>query len=81
MEKCGASSAGAIGGATTGPGGVWESEPPDPLGSGTYRAKWETRLSAPVTFRVSVRPTVAHFQRGRHLPRVFADAKPEPTLC
>jgi hypothetical protein len=72
--KCGANFATAFGGATTERGGSWETEPFNPLGSATYRAKWGTHLSEPVTLRVPVRLTVSHFQRGRHLVVVRADA-------
>jgi hypothetical protein len=73
-EKCGASFPTAFGGATTGRGGSWETEPFNPLGSATYRAKWGPHVSEPVTFRVPVRLTLMHFQRGRHLVVVRADA-------
>jgi hypothetical protein len=74
LERCGANTSSAIDGATTEPGGSWEKESIDVLHSGTYRAKWGTHVSAPVTFRVPVRMTLTHFHRGRHLVRVWADA-------
>jgi hypothetical protein len=73
-EKCGGNFATAFGGASTERGGSWETEPFNPLGSATYRAKWGTHVSEAVTFRVPVRVTLMHFQRGRHLVRVLADA-------
>jgi hypothetical protein len=73
-EKCGSNIATSFGGASTERGGSWETEPFNPLGSATYRAKWGTHVSEPVTFRVPVRLTLMHFQRGRHHVRVQADA-------
>jgi hypothetical protein len=73
LERCGANTSTAIDGATTERGGSWEKESFDVVHSGTYRAKWGTRLSAPVSFRVPVQLTLIHFQRGRHHVRVQAD--------
>jgi hypothetical protein len=73
-ERCGSNIATSFGGASTERGGSWETEPFNPLGSATYRAKWGTHVSAPVTFRMPVRLTLSHFQRGRHRVVVFANA-------
>ena len=55
-QKCGYRFSTAIGGATTGEGGVYEAIPRFgvPPQSGTFRAQWRGRLSEPVTVRSPV---------------------------
>lgn len=71
QQKCGSGSATAFAGASTRQGGSWESEPVGPIArpgedSSTYRARWNGRLSEPLTFRAKVPLHLAELGRGRY---------------
>jgi hypothetical protein len=71
QQRCGSGSATAIAGATTRQGGFWEAEPVS-FGarpgedSSTYRARWNERLSEPLTFRARVPLSLTELAGGRY---------------
>jgi hypothetical protein len=70
QQKCGSSSATAIAGGSTREGGVWEAEPvtggAPGSDSSTYRARWNGRLSEPLTFRANVPISITQLSSGRY---------------
>jgi hypothetical protein len=70
QQRCGSPSATAIAGASTHEGGSWEAEPvsgPRPgSDSSTYRARWEGRLSEPLTFRAELPISLTRLPGGRY---------------
>lgn len=78
-QECGSRSATAIAGASTRAGGAWEAEPvtgarPE-ADSSTYRARWNGRLSEPLTFRGKLQISLAQLGRGRYRVTVNTDQK------
>jgi hypothetical protein len=79
QQKCGSGSATAIAGATTQPGGSWQAEPIGPIArpgqdSSTYRARWNGRLSDPLTFRAEVPLSLTALAGGRYRVNVSTSA-------
>jgi hypothetical protein len=73
-QKCGYRFSTAIGGATTGEGGVYEAIPRFgvPPQSGTFRAQWKGRLSDPVTLRSPVQLRVSRLRGSRRYRATIA---------
>jgi hypothetical protein len=65
-QKCGFNFSTAIAGATTQEGGVWEAAPSIAVASGTFRARWNNRLSSPLRYR-----SPAHVFFSRQRGRIF----------
>jgi hypothetical protein len=70
QQKCGSMSSTAVAGASTREGGVWEAEPVSGARPGqdssTYRARWDGRLSEPLTFRADLPMTLTRLPGGRY---------------
>jgi hypothetical protein len=70
QQRCGFTSSTAIAGASTREGGIWEAEPVSGARPGqdssTYRARWDGRLSAPLTFRAELPMTLTRLPGGRY---------------
>jgi hypothetical protein len=75
-QRCGQRFSTAIGGATTGEGGSWESVPRygAPPQSGIFRARWGRHVSEPVTLRAPVRVSVTKLPGRRYRASVLADS-------
>lgn len=75
-QKCGYRFSTAIGGATTREGGFYEAIPRYgvPPQSGTFRARWNTHVSEPVTLRSPVRISLGKEPGRRYRVRVLADS-------
>jgi hypothetical protein len=75
-QRCGQRSSTAIGGATTGEDGWFETVPVTglPPQSGTFRARWKNHLSDPVTLRSPVRIVLIKRPQRRYLVRVLAES-------
>jgi hypothetical protein len=78
-QECGSRSPTAIAGASTRAGGLWEAEPvsgarPE-FDSSSYRARWNGRLSEPLTFRGKLQISLAELGRGRYRVAVSTDQK------
>jgi hypothetical protein len=76
-QACGSRSPTAIAGASTRAGGAWEAEPvmgarPE-SDSSTYRARWNGRLSEPLTFRGKPQVSLVELGGGRYRVMVSAD--------
>jgi hypothetical protein len=65
-QKCGFNFSTAIAGATTQENGVWEAAPSAAVASGSFRARWNNRLSSPVRYR-----SPAHVFFSRQRGRMF----------
>jgi hypothetical protein len=61
-QRCGFNFSTAIAAAFTQEGGVWEAAPNAAVASGTFRARWDNRLSSPVRYRA---PAHVFFSRQR----------------
>jgi hypothetical protein len=71
-QQCGSSGVGSsLVGAQTRDGGSWQAE--WWVGSGTFRARWKTATSAPVTFRDAVPLTLDKLSAFRHRVSVGGD--------
>lgn len=70
QQRCGSTSSTAVAGASTREGGVWEAEPVSGARPGqdssTYRARWDGRLSEPLTFRADLPMTLTRLPGGRY---------------
>jgi hypothetical protein len=70
QQRCGSASATAIAGASTEEGGSWEAEPVTGARPGndssTYRARWDGRLSEPLTFRANLPISLTRLPGGRY---------------
>jgi hypothetical protein len=69
-QECGSRSSTAIAGASTRAGGLWEADPvigarPE-SDSSTYRARWNGRLSEPLTFRGKLQISLTNLGGGRY---------------
>jgi hypothetical protein len=75
-QRCGQRSSTAIGGATTGDDGSFETVPVTglPPQSGTFRARWKNHVSDPVTLRSPVRIVLIKRPGRRYLVRVLAES-------
>jgi hypothetical protein len=78
-QKCGSASSTAIAGASTTQGGAWQSEPIGPIArpgqdTSTYRARWDGRLSEPLTFRAKVPVLLTPLSGGRYRVTVSSSA-------
>lgn len=78
QQKCGSQSATAFAGASTTQGGSWQSEPIGPVArpeqdSSTYRARWNGRLSEPLTFKAKVPLSLTPLAGGRYRVSVRAE--------
>jgi hypothetical protein len=75
-QRCGQRFSTAIGGATTGEGGSWETVPVTGVTpqSGTFRARWKNHLSEPVTLRSPVRIVLIKRPAREYLVRVLAES-------
>jgi hypothetical protein len=75
-RRCGQRFATAIGGATTGEGGAFETVPVSgvPPQSGIFRARWKNEFSDSVTLRSPVRIVLIKRPPGRYLVRVLAES-------
>ena len=75
-HSCGSpsSTAVAVAGASTGPGGSWEVVPGNPVVGppATYRARWEGRMSDPVTIRVRLNLWFEKLPGRRYRVSVYA---------
>jgi hypothetical protein len=73
-QECGSGSPTAIAGASTRAGGFWEAEPVSGVrpeyDSSSYRARWNGRLSEPVTFRGKLLISLTKLGGGRYRVRV-----------
>jgi hypothetical protein len=65
QQVCGKTFSTAIAGTSTRAGGSWEVESNGPVGSGTFRARWDNRLSDPVTYRGELSIWIAQLGGGR----------------
>jgi hypothetical protein len=75
-RRCGQSFPTAIGGATTGEGGAFETVPVSgaPPQGGTFFARWKSQVSDSVTVRSPVRIVLIKRPAGRYLVRVLAES-------
>jgi hypothetical protein len=75
-QRCGQRFSTAIGGATTGEDGSFETVPVvgTPPQSGTFRARWKNQVSDPVTLRSPLRLVLIKRSDRRYLVRVLADS-------
>src|SRR5688500_11805924 len=65
QQVCGQPFSTAITGASTRAGGFWEAESNGPVGTGTFRARWDNHLSDPVTYRAELSILLAQLGGGR----------------
>lgn len=77
QQRCGSDSATAFAGGTTQQGGAWVADPVIGARPGedtsTYRARWNGRLSEPMTFRAKVPLSLTPLAGGRYRVNVRAD--------
>jgi hypothetical protein len=70
QQRCGSTSSTAVAGASTREGGIWEAEPVTGARPGqdssTYRARWNGRLSEPLTFRADLPMTLTRLPGRRY---------------
>jgi hypothetical protein len=65
QQKCGTSFSTSVAGTSTREGGFWEVESNGPVGSGTFRARWNNHLSDPVTHRQDLSIWITQLGGGR----------------
>jgi hypothetical protein len=65
QQKCGTSFSTSVAGTSTREGGFWEVESNGPVGSGTFRARWNNHLSEPVTHRQDLSISITRLGGGR----------------
>jgi hypothetical protein len=71
QQRCGLRYSTAVAGAQTNPGGGWETDTYLGGASATYRARWNSDVSDPVTFRPPLVPEVRALGGSRFRARVF----------
>jgi hypothetical protein len=76
QQRCGTNFSTSVAGTSTREGGVWEAESNGPVGSGTFRARWNNQLSDPVTHRAEISIQLTQLGGGRVRVEVYSFQSP-----